>query len=135
MVEFKANFHELISRKDWNTLKSSLHDFDSIQIAQLIEDLPDGDEIILFRLLNRKESKDVFELLSHLKQEQIIERLARKVQEISNLLNDIEPDVRTAFFEELPGKISRRLITLLSPAEREITTRLLGYPALVVKTS
>ena len=40
----------------------------------------------------------------------------------------MEPDDRTAFFEELPGEVSQRLVQLLSDEEREITTRLLGYP-------
>jgi len=66
--------------------------------------------------------------LSHDIQEQIIEGLANRVQTLSNLLNDIEPDDRTAFFEELPGTVTQRLMQLLSPEERNITTQLLGYP-------
>ena len=49
-------------------------------------------------------------------------------QKLSNLINDIEPDDRTAFFEELPGKITQRLIQLLTPEERQIAVQLLGYP-------
>jgi len=74
------------------------------------------------------QAKDVFQLLSHDIQEQIIEGLANNVQTLSNLLNDIEPDDRTAFFEELPGTVTQRLMQLLSPEERNITTQLLGYP-------
>jgi len=127
MVKFKTKFQSLIANKDWKTLKFTLNEFDSIQIAKLIEDLSE-DEIIVFRLLNRKQAKEVFQILSHSKQEQIIDGLAHNLKKLSNLLNDIEPDDRTAFFEELPGKVTQRLIQHLSSEEREITLKLLGYP-------
>ncbi len=128
MVEMKTDFQDLIAKKDWTTLKKNLNAYDSIEIAELIEDCSEGEEIIFFRLLNRMQAKEVFQLLSHDVQEQIIEGLANKVQALSNLLNDIEPDDRTAFFEELPGTVTQRLMQLLSPEERSITTQLLGYP-------
>ncbi|MDP3452792.1 MAG: magnesium transporter [Bacteroidales bacterium] len=129
MVEVRKNtFHELIKNKEWKRLKKSLNELDVIQLAKVVEDISEVDEIILFRLLNRRQSKEVFQLLSHQKQEHIIEGLAQNVHKLSNLLNDIEPDDRTAFFEELPGKITQRLIQLLNPEERQITLQLLGYP-------
>ena len=128
MVELKTDFQHLIDNKDWKTLKDTLNTYDSNQIAELIEDCSEGEEIIYFRLLGRMQAKDVFQLLSHDIQEQIIEGLANRVQTLSNLLNDIEPDDRTAFFEELPGTVTQRLMQLLSPEERNITTQLLGYP-------
>ena len=44
-----------------------------------------------------------FQLLSHDKQEQIIEDLANNVKTLSNLLNDLEPDGRAAF--QLPARL------------------------------
>lgn len=128
MDEIKTNFSQLIKNKEWKLLKNSLNDLDVIQLAKLIEDIFEGEEVILFRLLNRKQSKDVFQLLSHSKQEQIINGLAQNGRKLTNLLNDIDPDDRTAFFEELPGKVAQRLIQFLTPEERQITVQLLGYP-------
>ncbi len=128
MVEITANFHELIQNKEWKTLKNYINELDVVQITKLIEELSDDEETILFRLLNRKLSKEVFQLLSFSKQEQIVEGIAKNRRKLTNLINDIEPDDRTAFFEELPGAVSQRLIQLLTPEEREITIQLLGYP-------
>lgn len=128
MVDLKTGFRSLIENKEWMILKQTLNSFDPIQIAQFIGEVSKDEEIILFRLLNRDQAKEVFQLLSHDDQEQIIEGLAFNIQNLSNLLNDIEPDDRTAFFEELPGKVTQRLIQLLSPEERDITIQLLGYP-------
>jgi magnesium transporter len=128
MVEIKIDFRELIENKDWKTIKRELTQLESFHISEIIEELREEEDIILFRLLTRKQAKETFQHLSHDKQEQIIEGLAHNVNTITSLLNDLDPDDRTAFFEELPGEITQRLIQLLSAEERRITTKLLGYP-------
>ena len=128
MVEVNYDFQTFFDNKNWRGLKQALNEYDSIQIAEILEDLDENEEIIIFRLLSREQAKEVFQLLSQDKQEDIIDGIAHNVQNLSNLLNDIEPDDRTAFFEELPGKVSQRLIQLLSPKEKQITLQLLGYP-------
>ena len=127
MVENKVNFQEIIEREDWRSLKTSLEELDPIEIAHLLEEASSNDEIIMFRLLGREQAKEVFQLLTHQKQEEVIEGLAQNSQNISNLLNDINPDDRTAFLEELPGKVAQRLLQYLSPEERSVTNHLLGY--------
>lgn len=128
MLETKINFPALIKNKEWKVLKNLLNDLEPVQLAKQIEEMSEGDEIILFRLLNRWLSKEVFQLLSFSQQEQIIDGLVQNSSKLSNLINDLEPDDRTAFFEELPGKVTQRLMHLLTPEEREITVRLLGFP-------
>ncbi len=128
MVEIKQNFQELLEAKKWQALKRELKELEPHQIAEIIEYLPEPDDIILFRLLPREQAKETFQHLSHDEQENIIEKLALNTGKISSLLNDLDPDDRTAFLEELPGEITQRLIQLMSPEERNITTRLLGYP-------
>ena len=128
MVEIKLNFQELIDARKWQALKRELKELDPRQIAEIIEYLPEPDDIILFRLLPREQSKETFQHLSHQEQENIIQKLALNTGKISSLLNDLDPDDRTAFLEELPGEITQKLIQLMSPEERSIATRLLGYP-------
>ena len=119
---------ELIEKKEWKALRTELSGLESLNIAEIIEELSPGDDILIFRLLSSSQAKETFQLLSHDKQEQIIEGIAKYTQKLSSLLNDLDPDDRTAFFEELPGQVSQRLIQLLSPEERKITIQLLGYP-------
>ena len=128
MNEIKKLFLQLVEEKDWKTLKQKLNFLDPLQIAEIIERSSKPDGIILFRLLTREVAKLTFQNLSHDLQEDIIEGLATNREKITNLLNDLDPDDRTAFFEELPGLVSQRLVQLLSKEEREITIRLLGYP-------
>lgn len=128
MEEFTTEIFELYKNKEWKRLKQALSEYDTIQIADLIEEITDEEDLILFRLLSRQQAKLVFQELSHDKQQDIIEGFAQNVHYISNLLNDIEPDDRTAFFEELPGTLTQQLLQHLSPEERAISVRLLGYP-------
>lgn len=121
-------FQELIERKEWKVLRDKLAELESISIAEIIEQLPEGEDIVVFRLLSKKLAKNTFQYLPYEKQEQVIKSLADHSDKLASLLNDLDPDDRTAFFEELPGQVSQRLIQLLSPEERNITIKLLGYP-------
>ena len=119
---------KLIEKKEWKALRNELSGLESLYIAEIIEELSPGDDILIFRLLSSSQAKETFQLLSHDKQEQIIEGIAKNTQKLSSLLNDLDPDDRTAFFEEVPGQVSQRLIQLLSAEERKIALQLLGYP-------
>ena len=126
--EINVRFQQLLNEKNWKLLKEELNCLEPLHIADVFDELSKSDQILLFRLLPRKLAKETFEYLPQDRQKDIVTGLAANVDKITNLLNDLEPDDRTAFFEELPGEVSQRLVQLLSDEEREITTRLLGYP-------
>jgi magnesium transporter len=128
MNETGVHFRELIESKSWKTLKREVNEHDPLQLADIIEEMSKTDAIFIFRLLLRQRAKETFQFLSHDKQEEIINGLATYSNIVTGLLNDLDPDDRTAFFEELPGAVSQRLVQLLSAEERRIATRLLGYP-------
>ena len=128
MNEIRIYLLRLFDEKDWKTLKKELNDLEPLQIAEAIEDLPKSPQILMFRLLSRKLAKETFQYLSSEEQEDIIDGLASNKEKIADLLNDLDPDDRTAFFEELPGKVSQRLMQMLSKEEYAIAARLLGYP-------
>jgi magnesium transporter len=124
----KIHFLQLIEENRWKEVKKELANFDPVQIAEIFEEIPKSDQIILFRLLSRKLAKETFQYLSYEDQEDVIESLAANVKRLSTLLNDLDPDDRTALFEELPGTVCQRLMQIMSKGEREIATQLLGYP-------
>jgi magnesium transporter len=49
-------------------------------------------------------------------------------EEVTEILNEMDPDDRTALFEDLPSAAAKQLIQLLSPEERKVAVTLLGYP-------
>src|SRR5690554_402473 len=126
--ELKSDLVSLIKIEDWKSLKYEIEKLEAVHVAELFKEISGRDKIIMFRLLDKKQTKDVFKLLSHEKQQEIISGLAENASKITRLLNDIEPDDRTAFLVELPGEVAQKLIKQLSPEQREITNQLLGYP-------
>ena len=128
MVKAKSGFFQLIEHKDWKAVKSRLNGTDPFHLAEIIEELSAPNGVLFFRCLSKEQAKEAFQFLSHDKQEELIEGLANNTEAISNLLNDLDPDDRTAFFEELPGDIAHRLMQLLSESERTTAIKLLGFP-------
>ena len=113
MSEIIIRLQQLIEDKSWKIVKQELNNLDSVQIAEIIADIPKSDQIILFRLLPQELAKETFKRLSHDEKEDIIEGLAVNINVVTSLLNDLDPDDRTAFFEELPGEVSQRLMQIL----------------------
>ena len=117
-----------IRKKSWKELQSAMDELDYLQLAEAINRGSGFEVVVLFRFLSRELAKKVFQELSHDKQEDIVKGLAQHASKVADLLNDMEPDDRTAFLGELPGEVAQRLMQLLTPDNREIATRLLGYP-------
>lgn len=128
MTDTQFNFQKLIKERAWTTLKTELIKLDVPDITYLIEHSNPFQSIILFRLLPGKEATEVFSELHPDKQVEIIDGLAHHASRLTDLMNDMNPDDRTALFEELPGKVAQQLMQLLSTENLKKTTQLLGYP-------
>src|SRR4029077_17944580 len=49
-------------------------------------------------------------------------------EEVAKILNEMAPDDRTALLDELPATVTQQLLQLLTPEERSVAIKLLGYP-------
>src|SRR6185295_18591661 len=67
-----------------------------------------------------------FEYLSTDAQNALLKAMAS--EDVAALLNEMAPDDRTMFLEELPAEVTRQLLALLTPVERAVAVKLLGYP-------
>lgn len=128
MDEKLTQFRKLIKEQSWSILQEKLLSLDNPSIVFLIEHSREFDSAVLFRFLPREKAKDVFQELSPIKQGEIISDLANNAKKVADLMNDMDPDDRTAFFEELPGQVAQRFMQMLSPENRSIAIQLLGYP-------
>jgi magnesium transporter len=80
----------------------------------------------LFQHLDPKHAARAFKFLRKKKQEIIIKSLPD--EKAAELLNNLQPDDRTAFLSLLPGNAVKELLKILSPETRAETLELLGYP-------
>ena len=95
-------------------------------MAEVILDLPEDEQVIIFRVLPAALAADVFEYIGVEEQQKLLRAMAH--EQVVAILNEMSPDDRTALLEELPSAAARQLIRLLTPEERHVATALLGYP-------
>ncbi|MFL6589175.1 MAG: magnesium transporter, partial [Chthoniobacterales bacterium] len=116
----------LIAARDFNGLREIFKEWPPADLADVILDLPEDEQVILFRVLPTALAADVFEYIGIEEQQKLLRAMAH--EQVVGILNEMSPDDRTALLEELPSAASRQLIRLLTPEERQIAQALLGYP-------
>lgn len=114
----------LLENGDNQALFEFVEDLNISEVKDLIDELPEhGAKFISLLPISR--SVHVFRILDFPVQERIIKKLPG--QKISELINELPPDDRTAFFSELHGDVVKKLIILLPAEERKEALALLGY--------
>jgi len=124
--EFRLKISELIERRLWGKLRSFVADWPAPDIADLIMDMGKTERTLVFRMLKRQTSSEVFSYLEPMHKDALLKDLTR--EESRRLLGDLTPDDRTDFLEELPGQAVQRSLNLLSPEDIREARILLGYP-------
>jgi magnesium transporter len=116
----------LIDARDFGALRELFREWPSADVADVILDLPEDEQVIIFRVLPAALAADVFEYIGIEEQQKLLRAMAH--EQVVAILNEMSPDDRTALLEELPSAAARQLIRLLTPEERRVATALLGYP-------
>src|SRR5450432_2272400 len=116
----------LIDERNFTALRELFSEMPPADVAEIILDLPEDEQVIIFRILPHALAADVFEYLDVEAQQQLLRGMAH--EQVVSILNEMSPDDRTALLEEMPSAAARQLIRLLTPEERKIAQALLGYP-------
>jgi magnesium transporter len=116
----------LIEARNFGALRQLFHEWPPADVAEVILDMDEDDQVIIFRVLPHVLAADVFEYLDFDAQQKLLHAMAH--EQVVAILNEMAPDDRTALLEELPSAAARQLIRLLTPEERKVAQALLGYP-------
>ena len=118
----------MIGARSFTALRELFSEMPPADVAEIILDLPEDEQVIIFRILPHALAADVFEYLDVdvEAQQQLLRAMAH--EQVVSILNEMSPDNRTALLEELPSAAARQLIRLLTPEERRVAQALLGYP-------
>ena len=118
----------MIEARNFTALRELFSEMPPADVAEIILDLPEDEQVIIFRILPHALAADVFEYLDVdvEAQQKLLRGMAH--EQVVSILNEMSPDDRTALLEELPSAAARQLIRLLTPEERRIAQSLLGYP-------
>jgi len=118
-------FKELLENKQYRALRERLVDLEPTHIADLLYSIPVEEAVIAFRLLPKDVAISVFDYLDGTSQNQLLEAFSD--QAARDFLEAMPPDDRTELLDEVPAKVARRLLQILSPEQRRVTLKLLGY--------
>jgi magnesium transporter len=115
----------MIDARNFGALRELFDEWEPADVAEVILDLPESEQVIIFRILPTAMAADVFEYIDVDAQQQLLRGMAH--EQVVGILNEMSPDDRTALLEELPSAAARQLIRLLTPDERRVARALLGY--------
>ncbi|MGZ5024137.1 MAG: magnesium transporter, partial [Chthoniobacterales bacterium] len=116
----------MVESRNFGALREVFSDWPPADVAEVILDMPENEQVVIFRVLPNALAADVFEYLDVDAQQQLLKAMAH--EQVVGILNEMSPDDRTALLEEMPSAAARQLIKLLTPDERRVATALLGYP-------
>src|SRR3954468_8463041 len=116
----------MIEERNFGALREVFTDWPPADVAEVILDMEEDDQVIIFRVLPSALAADVFEYLDLEAQQTLLRAMAH--EQVVAILNEMSPDDRTALLEELPSVAAKQLIKLLTPEERRVAQALLGYP-------
>ena len=122
----EPEIRSLIDARNFAALREVFREFPPADVAEVILDMPEDEQVIIFRVLPAALAADVFEYIGIEEQQNLLRAMAH--EQVVAILNEMSPDDRTALLEELPSAAARQLIRLLTPEERRVATALLGYP-------
>ncbi|HXX42846.1 MAG TPA: magnesium transporter [Chthoniobacterales bacterium] len=115
-----------IDARNFAALRDLFREWPPADVAEVILDMDEDDQVIVFRVLPAALAADVFEYLDVEAQQKLLRAMAH--EQVVAILNEMSPDDRTALLEEMPSAAARQLIKLLTPDERHVAQALLGYP-------
>ena len=120
-----AEVQAAIRTQKWDAVRQTAGSLHPADIADLIVDLPERDEGVLFRLLPRDVAAQAFSYLPLHHQRSLIDSLSS--DEVGEIVRGIAPDDRNRLFDELPAEVTRHLLGALKPEQLKEARALLGY--------
>ncbi|MFP3897849.1 MAG: magnesium transporter [Dehalococcoidia bacterium] len=118
-------FKELLENKQYRMLREQLSKAEPADVADLLASVPADEAVIAFRLLPKGLAISVFDYMDGAFQDRLLEAFSD--QAARSFLEAMPPDDRTELLDEVPAKVARRLLQILSPDQRRVTMQLLGY--------
>lgn len=125
MESLADSLHELLAQQRWDELKTFLGHKNPTDLADVLPSLPATEYALFFRLLEKPKAVEVFENLEFEDQQKLL--ACFRDEQVRDLVEHMSPDDRADLLDELPALVAKRLIRMLSPAERQATSLLLGY--------
>ncbi|MBM7542003.1 magnesium transporter [Amphibacillus cookii] len=125
MEKFKNDVWAYLENRKMDELKKILNQAEDIEILDLLRTFSADEKVLIYRLLSKEKALLVFEQLDVYLQQELLASFTE--EKVSELINELAPDDRVRLLDELPAKVTKKLVASLSPEERKETALLMGY--------
>ncbi|MDD6255488.1 MAG: magnesium transporter [Eubacteriales bacterium] len=121
---------ELVTERRYSKVRSMLLEKNAVDVAEILEETEEelglDREILIFRMLPKDMSADVFPFLSEDNQVDIINGITQK--ETDQIINELAFDDMIDLLEELPANIVDKILVKTTKEERSLINTFLNYP-------
>lgn len=117
---------ELLKERNFKEIKNILNDMNEVDIAQLLEQLPERETILAFRLMKKEEAAETFTHLDPKFQKLLIEAFTER--ELKEVLDELYLDDTVDLLEEMPANVVERILSNTDVQTRSMLNTLLNYP-------
>ncbi len=125
-MESKDELFRLAQERQYQKLMRELDRMHEVDIAEFMDALPFEKAIVVFRLLKKDVSADIFSELSPESQERIIDSITD--QELSAITEELYVDDAVDMLEEMPDYVVKRVLGSARPETRKLINQFLNYP-------
>ena len=122
----KKEIINLIEQRKYAEIKNQLIEMNVVDVAQLIEELDKQNMLIVFRLLPKDFSAEVFSYVSTDLQRDIVESMSDA--EIKSILDQMFLDDTVDFLEEMPSNVVKKVLKNANESTRKLINQFLNYP-------
>lgn len=119
-------FKRLINEKKIAELRTIFNEYNSVDIAETINDLSEDELLFLFKVIPAYNSAEVFTYLSQEAKEKLISLFSS--QDIQTVLEKIYTDDIVDFIEDLPTNLVRKVLKSIDKETRNDVNKILNYP-------
>ena len=117
---------DLLAEKQYTKLRQKTSELNEPDIAAVMEELDDAEQLRMFRILPKTKAADVFSHLEVDTQQYIITSLSER--DAGTIIDNLMADDAADLLEEMPANIVKRLLASASPESRRDINHLLQYP-------
>jgi magnesium transporter len=116
---------ELLSQNKKEQLKKIFYDYEPIEIVEILKEVSLKDKVFLFSLLDIDFAADIFEKTD--KDDQLTLLGAFDKTRKAEILDEVAPDERVDFFEQLPEEMVLRFLSIMEEEEAQDVRELMRY--------
>lgn len=116
----------LLQEKKFSQLKGMLSEMNPVDIAAILEEMPEESLPLVYRLLPKEMAAEAFAEMDNDLQELLIQAFSDK--ELQEVLDELYLDDAVDIIEEMPANVVKRILRQTSPEVRKKINEILNYP-------